>query len=120
MDVNKWPSSIRSTKPATRHWFVQRITAIILIPLSFHLIVFLNLCLSSPYPETKAWLAGPENTALLVAWLVAVFYHAALGVQVVIEDYVADATLQALLIKVVNLSFLVLTVAALIFMFRSV
>lgn len=103
----------------TRHWLIQRITAIVLIPLSFKLLVFLNLCQYSSYQETKAWLTEPGNTAWLLIWLLAVFYHAALGLQVVIEDYVGNFGLQNLLIKAINLSFLILTVASLTFMFRS-
>jgi succinate dehydrogenase / fumarate reductase membrane anchor subunit len=107
-------------KSATQHWLMQRITAVILIPLSFRLIVFLDQCLNAPYQQTVTWLASPTNTVWILIWLLAVFYHAALGIQVVIEDYIANQGLQSMLIKVINLSFLFLTIAALIFMFRSI
>ena len=113
-------AEITHTPMATRHWLIQRITAIILIPLTFKVIVFLNLCLNAPYQETKAWLASPDNLAWILVWVATVFYHAALGMQVVIEDYVGNQGLQALLIKLINLSFLILTVTAFVFMFRSI
>ena len=106
-------------KSATSHWLVQRITAVILIPLSFKFIIFLNLCVNAPYKETKAWLASTGNLVWIFACLVAVFYHAALGLQVVIEDYVANQGLQSILIKAINLSFLIMTIAVSVFMYRS-
>ncbi len=106
-------------KSATSHWLLQRITAVILIPLSFKFIIFLNLCLHAPYQETKAWLASTGNLVWIFVWLLAVFYHAALGLQVVVEDYIGNRQMQGLIIKTINLSFLILTVAASLFMFRS-
>jgi succinate dehydrogenase / fumarate reductase membrane anchor subunit len=97
---------------------MQRVTAIILIPLTFRLIVFLNLCMNAPYQQTVDWLKSPLNTLCIEAWLIVTCYHAALGLQVVIEDYVANQEVQAILIKVVNLGFLFLTVLALFFIFR--
>lgn len=109
-----------AVKSATRHWLMQRITALALVPLSFHLVVFLDLCMNAPYQQTVAWLKSPLNTVCIEVWLLAVFYHAALGLQVVIEDYIANQGLQARLIKAINLSFLFLAVAALFFIFRII
>lgn len=108
------------TKSATSHWLLQRITAVVLIPLSFKFIVFLNLCLNAPFEETKAWLESTGNSVWIFAWLVAVFYHAALGLQVVIEDYVGNQPLQQAIIKGVNAGFLIMTIAVSVFMFRSI
>jgi succinate dehydrogenase / fumarate reductase, membrane anchor subunit len=105
-------------KSATRHWLMQRITAAILIPLSYWLVVFLDLCMNAPYQQTVDWLKSPLNTICIEVWLLAVFYHAAIGLQVVIEDYVANQGLRARLIKAINLGFLFLAVAALSFIFR--
>jgi succinate dehydrogenase / fumarate reductase membrane anchor subunit len=75
---------------ATQHFRTQRLTAMALVPLSLVLLVFLYHALHTPYAETVAWLASPLNGLALLLWTVAVFFHAALGVQVVIEDYVSD------------------------------
>jgi succinate dehydrogenase / fumarate reductase, membrane anchor subunit len=107
-----------AAKSATKHWLMQRVTAVILIPLTFRLIVFLNLCINAPYQQTVDWLKSPLNMVCIEAWLIVTCYHAALGLQVVIEDYVANQELQALLIKIVNMGFLFLAVMALFFIFR--
>lgn len=107
-----------SAKAGTSHWWMQRVTAVVLIPLSFWLIMFLNLSLNAPYQEMIEWLALPLNTLGMVAWVLAVFYHAALGLQVVIEDYIAAEGVKIVAVWTVNLSFLLLALAALIAVFR--
>ena len=108
-----------SAKAGTSHWWMQRITAVALIPLSFWLITFLDLSLNAPYQETLEWLMAPVNTVCITAWIIAVFYHAALGLQVVIEDYIAAEGVKIVAVWTVNLSFLMLALAALIAVFRT-
>jgi succinate dehydrogenase / fumarate reductase membrane anchor subunit len=108
-----------SAKTGTSHWWMQRVTAVALIPLSFWLVTFLKLSFTAPFQETLAWLTSPLNTLCMVAWIVAVFYHAALGVQVVIEDYIASDGYKIIAVWTINLSFLMLALAALIAVFRS-
>ncbi|MDD1624357.1 MAG: succinate dehydrogenase, hydrophobic membrane anchor protein [Methylococcaceae bacterium] len=108
-----------SAKAGTSHWWMQRITAVALIPLSFWLISFLDLSLNAPYQQTVEWLTSPLNTVCMVAWVLAVFYHAAMGLQVVIEDYVAAEGVKIVAVWTVNLSFLMLALAALIAVFRT-
>ena len=108
-----------SAKTGTSHWWMQRVTAVALIPLSYWLITFLNLSLNAPYQHTVEWLAIPLNTLCIVAWVLAVFYHAALGLQVVIEDYIAAEGVKIAAVWTVNMSFLLLALAALIAVFRT-
>ena len=108
-----------SAKAGTSHWWMQRVTAAALFPLSFWLITFLDLSLNAPYQETVGWLTSPLNTVCIVAWILAVFYHAALGLQVVIEDYVAAEGIKIVAVWAVNLSFLLLALTALIAVFRT-
>jgi succinate dehydrogenase / fumarate reductase membrane anchor subunit len=108
-----------SAKAGTSHWWMQRVTAVALIPLSYWLITFLNLSLNAPYQHTVEWLATPLNTLCIVAWVLAVFYHAALGLQVVIEDYIAAEGIKIVAVWTVNLSFLLLALAGLIAVFRT-
>ncbi|MDO9105296.1 MAG: succinate dehydrogenase, hydrophobic membrane anchor protein [Methylovulum sp.] len=109
-----------SAKAGTSHWWMQRVSAVALVPLSFWLIVFLDLCLTSPYQQTVGWLAVPLNSVCIVAWIVAAFYHAALGLQVVIEDYVAAEGVKIVSVWAVNLVFGFLALAALLALFRII
>jgi succinate dehydrogenase / fumarate reductase membrane anchor subunit len=107
-----------SAKSGTSHWWMQRVTAVALIPLSYWLITFLNLSFHAPYQEIVAWFIVPVNTVCIIAWMLAAFYHAALGLQVVIEDYVADEGVKIIVVWTVNISFFMLTLVALVAVFR--
>lgn len=107
-----------SAKSGTHHWWMQRVTAVMLIPLSFWLVLFLNLTFTASYAQTVAWLASPINSIAMITWILMVCYHAALGLQVVIEDYVAASGVKIVTIWLVNLTMLLLAVAALLGVFR--
>jgi succinate dehydrogenase / fumarate reductase, membrane anchor subunit len=101
-----------SVHSATGHFWYQRVTAIALIPLTYWLLVLMDKALHDPYASTVAWLREPFHTLAIIAWLGAVIYHAALGVQVVIEDYVSTVKVRHGLIRATNLTFLALGFAA--------
>jgi len=107
-----------SAKSGTHHWWMQRVTAVMLIPLSFWLVMFLNLTFTASYAQTVAWLASPINSIAMITWILMVCYHAALGLQVVIEDYVAASGVKIVTIWLVNLTMLLLAVTALLGVFR--
>ena len=94
-----------SAKSGTLHWWMQRVSAVALIPLSFIAIAFLNACLTVSYEQIVTWLSLPFNAACLIAWTLAAFYHAALGLQVVIEDYVAHEGSKIIAVWTVKLVF---------------
>ena len=71
------------------HWTVQRLTAISNVPLVFWFIASAVLALSgATYADTVEWLRSPVTATLMVLLVISVFYHARLGLQVIIEDYV--------------------------------
>jgi succinate dehydrogenase / fumarate reductase membrane anchor subunit len=77
-----------SAKSGTHHFIVQRVTALALIPLVLW-VVYLALTLThADYAHARALAHQPLNALLLIAFVIAAFWHAQLGVQVVIEDYV--------------------------------
>lgn len=109
-----------SAKSGTTHWWAQRVTAAALIPLSYWLIKLIDLSASAPYAETQAWLAAPLNTVGVLAFIAAAFYHAGLGLRVVIEDYVGREGCKIVSIWLVNLTFALLTLTALSAVFRTI
>ena len=80
-----------SAKSGVHHWMVQRITAVALIPLSLWLIWLVLVVLHADYAQARALVHEPLNAVLLTAFVLAVFWHTQLGLQVVIEDYVHTA-----------------------------
>ena len=77
-----------SAKEGTHHFIVQRLTAIALIPLTCWFLYFVVALMHADYLTATDAVAKPWNAMLLIAFLVAMFWHAQLGMQVVIEDYV--------------------------------
>ena len=77
-----------SAKDGTHHWWMQRITAIALVPLTVWLVGSLVTIGSADYAQTVHWIRSPAVSIALLLTIAALFHHAQLGLQVVIEDYV--------------------------------
>ncbi len=69
-------------------WLIERATAIVLVPLTVWFVAALIASTGSDYPALIAWLHAPLNAVLMVLLLIGLFWHTALGLGVVIEDYV--------------------------------
>ena len=90
-----------SAKEGSKHWWLQRLSAVALIPLSMWFAVSVMTYASADYQSVLQWIHSPIITVLFLLLIVALFYHAQLGLQVVIEDYVH---LEWLKISVIRLS----------------
>ena len=89
---------ISSSEPV-RHWWAQRLTAVALIPLSLWFIYSLATMLTANYDTVVLWLSNLKNSLLMLFFILILYYHALLGLQVVIEDYVeSDRQRKALLL----------------------
>ena len=78
-----------SAKSGTHHFWHQRLTSLLLIPL----VLWLGFSLAAMPLDHAAlveWIQQPLVTIALVLTIIVLFYHAQLGLQVVIEDYVAS------------------------------
>lgn len=80
-----------SAKGGTHHFIIQRISAVALIFLVPWLVWLLITLIPADYATVHATLAQPVNAVLLASLLLMMFWHARLGLQVVIEDYVHTA-----------------------------
>jgi succinate dehydrogenase / fumarate reductase membrane anchor subunit len=70
------------------HWWMQRVTAVALLPLTLWFVwSLLGLQLQS-YDEVRGWLGQPWVAVLTILLVITLAWHSKLGVQVVIEDYV--------------------------------
>ncbi len=77
-----------SAKHGFGHWWMQRITAVLLIPCGLFVLFGLNGIDQMSAASAAAWLAQPLNAGITLLFSLAASYHAALGIQVVVEDYV--------------------------------
>lgn len=100
-----------SAKDGTHHWWAQRLSAIALTLLTIWFVVSLIALNGAEHATVAGWLGQPLNAGLAILLVIATFYHAYLGLQVVIEDYVhGKAAKYALLLSVLGLS-IILTLA---------
>ena len=81
-----------SAKGGSEHWWVQRLSAIALVPLGLWLMASLAALPNFDFVGVSAWMASPLNSILLILLMLIMTYHSWLGVQVVVEDYVHGAT----------------------------
>jgi succinate dehydrogenase / fumarate reductase membrane anchor subunit len=72
----------------SHHWWLQRVTAIALVPLSLWFVFSVVGHIGDSHAEVLEWVSNPGIALLLVMFIGFMMYHAQLGVQVVIEDYV--------------------------------
>jgi succinate dehydrogenase / fumarate reductase membrane anchor subunit len=81
-----------SAKEGTGHWYAQRVTAVALVVLGVWLVASLVLLGSAAttYGAVARWLAEPFSAVMCVLLVVVGAYHAMLGLQVVLEDYIGD------------------------------
>ena len=77
-----------SAKEGVAHWWSQRLTSIALIPLGLWFVYLIVSLLPSDHATAVAWLHSPLRAGLLVLFILVVFWHAFLGLQVVVEDYI--------------------------------
>ncbi|MDX1556124.1 MAG: succinate dehydrogenase, hydrophobic membrane anchor protein, partial [Xanthomonadales bacterium] len=89
-----------SAKEGVHHWYLQRTTAVLLIFLVGWLVYAIASLAGGGYEAALTFLGHPFHATCAVLLAVAGLYHAMLGMQVVIEDYVhapaVEITLQLL------------------------
>lgn len=103
-----------AARAGLNHWKMQRLTAIsnVLLVLWF---MFSAMALSgSGYEQARAWLASPLTASLMVLLIISTFYHARLGLQVVVEDYVHHEGLKIASLVAIVLIVLALAVACIV------
>jgi len=77
-----------SGKTGTGHWWWQRVTAVLLVLLVPWLVGLLVSLVGADVDAARLMVARPWNAIALALLIVAALWHAKLGMQVVIEDYV--------------------------------
>lgn len=77
-----------SAQSGVGHWWTQRVTAAALVVLGMWFLATVLRLVHADYATAHAVVARPWNAVLLIAFVITMFWHAVLGLQVVIEDYV--------------------------------
>jgi succinate dehydrogenase / fumarate reductase membrane anchor subunit len=104
-----------SAKEGSNHWWWQRLTALMLVPLSLWFVasIWWLVIGGASHAAFQEWLSGPVAAILMLLFIGAMFYHLKLGLQVVVEDYVHHKAIKWTFLVMLNLGCLVGAVAAL-------
>ena len=101
-----------SAKDGTGHWWAQRLTALALVPLTIWFVAGVIGHIGAEHGELLQWIGHPVTAGLFLLLIGATFYHASLGVQVVIEDYLHNEWIKLAALLVMKAALLVLGLAA--------
>ena len=123
--ANKWEATpfkspmsrargVGSAHSGVHHWIMQKITALANIPLVLWAIwsAMTLAAAGANYDIVRGFFAQPLHAILMLLFLISVFYHAALGLQVVIEDYVHCEKMKMVSLIGVKLALFALCVAS--------
>lgn len=100
-----------SAKEGVSHWWVQRLTAVALVPLAIWFVLALLGLPALDYFTVRDWLAAPGHSVGTLLLVVTLVWHSSLGVQVVIEDYVHHQGLKLITLVLVKFAHVALGVA---------
>lgn len=85
-----------SAKQGAHHWWIERVSAMALIPLGLWLAVSLLSLPSLDHAAVVRFIGhGVAHPTLLLLTLLTATWHSRLGVQVVVEDYVHSPALKS-------------------------
>ena len=84
-------------------WIVQRITAAILIPLSFWFIYHCLSFASMNYSQLFLFFKSIINSLLFLIMMISMLIHAKLGCETIVEDYVTSKSLKHISTLLINL-----------------
>lgn len=91
-----------SAHHAVGHWMNQRVTALANIPLALWAIWSVPKLVGQPFGIVEDWLSQPLNAVLMILFIISSFYHARLGTQVVVEDYIHNEAFKV--VKLIGLT----------------
>ena len=100
-----------TAKDGTHHWWLQRLTAVATIPLIIWLMVSIVALAGGEQADVAAWLENPLAALLMVLFALAAFWHMKLGLQVVIEDYIAGEGLKIAFLMINNFACIAIAIA---------
>ncbi len=108
-----------SAKDGVNHWWMQRVTAIALLLLAPWFIYFAVSLIGADHYAVRAAIAQPLTATLLVSFVIAMCWHARLGLQVVVEDYI-HGWLELALQLLIKFAYAIAAIAAIIAIGRIV
>ncbi|MET3601223.1 succinate dehydrogenase, hydrophobic membrane anchor protein [Martelella mangrovi] len=96
-----------ASRKGTEHFWMQRLTALALVPLVIFFIIFLIRYAGAPYAEVAGALSNPFVAVLIGLMVLAGLVHVHIGMQEIIFDYIQNDLIKFLTLMA-NTCFMVL------------
>ena len=103
-----------SAKSGLHHWWHQRVSAVAMVGLVSWMVVILFSLVEADYQTALNMLAHPVNATVVVLFVAVGLWHASLGLQVVLEDYVANEGVRLIAILAVKMAASVTAILAIL------
>jgi succinate dehydrogenase / fumarate reductase membrane anchor subunit len=107
-----------SSNGGVKHWWMQRLTGIALVPLSLWFLYSAVKLSGATHPEFIAWVGAYGNPALLSLLIICMFHHGQLGLQVVIEDYIRSESIKMTLLIGIKFAVIIFATSAIFAILR--
>jgi succinate dehydrogenase / fumarate reductase membrane anchor subunit len=109
-----------TAKHGFSHWWMQRLSAVLMIPLGLWFFYSLMSMETVSADTAIMWLQQPVQAILMALWVITVVYHGALGMQVIIEDYVHGKAMALTLLVLIKFAMFAMIVATLFSLIKLV
>ena len=107
-----------SAKEGVSHWWLQRLTAVALVPLTIWFAFTVVSLTGADYETARAAFSSLWRASLMIIYLAALFFHGQLGLQTVIEDYVHSGGIRMFLLIGTKFAAVLLGVASILAVLR--
>ena len=114
----KTARGLGSAKEGTDHWWMQRLRAVAMMLLAPLMIFLVITLIGEPYDAVVAKMSSPLWGGIALLFVCASFYHAHLGLQVVIEDYIGGHAARLTLIILIRGALIILGLIAVLSVLR--
>jgi len=109
-----------TSKHGFAHWWMQRLSAVLMVPLGIWFFISLTT-LENISPDTLIqWLHNPMPAILMALWALTVIYHAALGLQVIVEDYIHGKSMALIALVLIKFAMFAMVVVTFFSLFKLV
>lgn len=107
-----------SARSGAGHWWAQRITAVALVPLTLWFLVSFAQLIRTDHAAFVDWLRSSLNAVLMIMFVIVMFYHAALGLRTIAEDYLHDDFVRVSALVILPIASLLLAITSIVAIIR--
>ena len=107
-----------SAKQGSSHWWWQRMTSVALVPLGVWFVISVLMLAGSDHGSATLWLRSPFQAAPFLLFMAVAFWHAAVGLQVVVEDYIHSEGLKMAVLITIKMIIALASVISVLLLLR--